>query len=93
MTYSCTKHALIGLTRSLAMELAPSGIRVNCVCPGVILTDMTRVVGDETLRELAGQTPRGRNGTPQDVADAMLYLAQADFVTGQLLPVNGGFVL
>ena len=91
--YSATKGAVIALTRALAQELGPSGIRVNCVCPGVILTDMTRVVGDETLRELAGQTPLGRNGTPQDVANAMLYLAQADFVTGQLLPVNGGFVL
>lgn len=91
--YSATKGAVISLTRALAQELGPSGIRVNCVCPGVILTDMTRVVGDETLRELAGQTPLGRNGTPQDVANAMLYLAQADFVTGQLLPVNGGFVL
>ena len=91
--YSATKGAVIALTRALAQELGPSGIRVNCVCPGVILTDMTRVVGDETLRELAGRTPLGRNGTPQDVANAMLYLAQADFVTGQLLPVNGGFVL
>lgn len=91
--YAASKAALIGLAKSLALELGPSGIRVNCVCPGVILTDMTRVVGDETLRELAGQTPLGRNGTPQDVANAMLYLAQADFVTGQLLPVNGGFVL
>lgn len=91
--YSATKGAVIALTRALAQELGPSGIRVNCVCPGVILTDMTRVVGDETLRELAEQTPLGRNGTPQDVANAMLYLAQADFVTGQLLPVNGGFVL
>ena len=91
--YSATKGAVIALTRALAQELGPSGIRVNCVCPGVILTDMTCVVGDETLRELAEQTPLGRNGTPQDVANAMLYLAQADFVTGQLLPVNGGFVL
>ena len=91
--YSATKGALIALTKGLAKEVADKGVTVNCVSPGVILTDMTRVVGDETLRELAGQTPLGRNGTPQDVANAMLYLAQADFVTGQLLPVNGGFVL
>lgn len=53
VTYSCTKHALIGLTRSLAMELAPSGIRVNCVAPGVIETDMVKVLGEETLKDLA----------------------------------------
>ena len=91
--YTASKFAVLGLTKACALEFAQYNITVNCVCPGVILTDMTRVVGDETLRELAGQTPLGRNGTPQDVANAMLYLAQADFVTGQLLPVNGGFVL
>ena len=91
--YHATKGTVVIMTMKDAIQYAPDHIRVNCVCPGVILTDMTRVVGDETLRELAGQTPLGRNGTPQDVANAMLYLAQADFVTGQLLPVNGGFVL
>ncbi len=64
VTYSCTKHALIGLTRSLAMELAPSGIRVNCVAPGVIETDMVKVLGEETLKDLAEQTPLGRLGKP-----------------------------
>ena len=68
VTYSCTKAALIALTRSLAMELAPSHIRVNCVAPGVINTDMVQVLGEETLKALAEQTPLGRLGTPEDIA-------------------------
>ena len=95
VTYSCTKHAIIGLTRSLAMELAPSGIRVNCVAPGVINTDMVQVLGEETLRELAQQTPLGRLGAPEDIAHAVSYLAseRASFVTGQVLAVDGAFIL
>lgn len=95
VTYSCTKHALIGLTRSLAMELAPSGIRVNCVAPGVIETDMVKVLGEETLKDLAEQTPLGRLGKPEDIAAAVAYLAsdKASFVTGQVLAVDGAFVL
>ena len=91
--YSATKGAVIGLTKALAKELGPSGIRVNCVSPGVILTDMCAAVDPEILAEMAEESPVGRNGTPEDVAKAMLYLSEAEFVTGQVLPVNGGYVV
>ena len=91
--YSATKGAIIALTKALAKELGPSGIRVNCVAPGVILTDMCASVDPEILEEMAKETPVGRNGTPEDVAKAMEYLANAEFITGQVLPVNGGYVI
>ena len=91
--YSATKGAVIALTKALAKELGPSGIRVNCVCPGVILTDMCASFDEETLAGLAEETPLGRNGTPMDVAKAMAYLSDADFVTGHILNVDGGFAI
>ena len=91
--YSATKGAVIALTKALAQELGPSGVRCNCVAPGVILTDMCKDVSPETIQELAGQSLVGRNGTPEDVAKAIGYLADAEFVTGQVLPVNGGLIL
>ncbi len=91
--YSATKGAVIALTKALAQELGPAGIRVNCVAPGVIQTDMCATVSPETMEEMKEQTPVGRNGVPADVAKAMVYLADAEFVTGQVLAVNGGFVL
>ena len=91
--YSATKGAVIALTQALAKELGPSGIRVNCVAPGVILTDMCANVEPEILSEMAADSPVGRNGTPMDVAKAMEYLAKAEFVTGQVLAVNGGYVI
>ena len=91
--YSATKGAVIALTRALAKELGPSGIRVNCVSPGVILTDMCACYDEETLNSLAEETPVGRNGTPMDIAKAMEYLSEAEFVTGHILTVDGGFAL
>ena len=91
--YSATKGAVIALSKALAQELGPSGITVNSVAPGVILTDMCATVEPEILAEMASDAPIGRNGTPEDVAKAFLYLAENDFVTGQVLPVNGGYVL
>lgn len=95
VTYSCTKAALIALTRSLALELAPSHIRVNCVAPGVINTDMVQVLGQEVLDELAVQTPLGRLGTPEDIAHAVCFFAseKTSFITGQILTADGGFIV
>ena len=91
--YSATKGAVIALTKALAKELGPSGVRVNCVAPGVILTDMCAGIDPEILEEMAEEAPVGRNGTPDDVAQAIEYLANATFVTGQVLPVNGGYII
>ena len=91
--YSATKGAVIALTKALAKELGPSGIRVNCVAPGVILTDMCANVAEETLQELAQEAALCRNGQPEDVARAMEYLADAPFVTGQVLGVDGGIIM
>ena len=95
VTYACTKAALIALTRSLALELAPSHIRVNCVAPGVIHTDMVEALGQETMDGLAEQTPLGRLGTPEDIAYAVSFLAseKASFITGQVLTADGGFIV
>jgi len=92
--YSASKAAVIGLTKGLALELAPSGITVNAVAPGVIKTDMLDCYDAETLTELAEETPVGRLGTPADVAAVIAFLAseEAGFVTGQVIGANGGFV-
>jgi len=90
--YSATKGAVIALTQALARELGPSGIRVNAVSPGMIDTEMNAHLSAEDKAVLAADTPLGRVGTPEEVAQAILYLAQASFITGQNLPVNGGYL-
>jgi len=93
VAYSATKGAVIALTKALAQELGPAGIRVNCVAPGVIVTDMCKSVDPDILKQMGTDTPVGRNGTPEDVAKAMLYLADAEFITGHVLSVNGGYII
>lgn len=90
--YSAAKAGVIGMTKALAKEVGPSGITVNCVSPGVILTDMTSHFDEDTMNTLKDETPLGRIGTPEDIAGAVSFLAssEADFITGQDLAVNGG---
>ena len=91
--YSASKAAIIGLSKSLAQELGPSNIRVNCIAPGVIDTDMNAMHSADTMHELADQTPLGRVGAAAEVADSILYLCsdKSSFITGQVLGVTGGF--
>ena len=91
--YSATKGAVLALSKALAQELGPSHIRVNAICPGVIQTDMCANVAPEVLESLREQTPIERLGTPEDIAQAMAFLVDAPFITGQVLGVNGGFVI
>lgn len=90
--YSAAKAGVIGMTKALAKEVGLSGITVNCVSPGVILTAMTSHFDDDTMNELKNETPLNRIGTPEDVAGAVAFLAShdADFITGQDIAVNGG---
>lgn len=91
--YSASKAALIGLTKSLAKELGPSGITVNCVAPGVIDTDMNASLTEESREELIGATPLGFIGAGRDVAALVKFLAsdEARYITGQVIGVDGGF--
>lgn len=93
VVYSASKAGIIGLTKALAKELAPSGITVNCIAPGVINTDMLSCYTQEDIEALCEETPLGRIGSPKDIANAVEFLIsdKASFITAQILGVNGGF--
>ena len=93
--YSASKAALRGMTMSLAKELGPSGITVNCIEPGVIATDMNASLSEDTLRELCDETPLCRIGRPEEIAYLAEFLAsdKASFITGQIIGADGGFAI
>ncbi len=95
VAYSASKSAIIGYTKALAKELAPSGINVNCVCPGVIDTAMNKRFNAEEIDELKNETPLGRLGSPEEIAELIGFLAseKASFITGQIITSDGGFTL
>jgi len=95
VAYSATKAALIGFSKALAKEVGPSGIRVNCVAPGLIDTPMNAQLDPAAKLAFLNETPLGKIGTPSDVAELVLFLAseKAKFITGQVISPNGGFVI
>ena len=95
VAYSASKAAVIGYTKALAKEVAPSGINVNCVCPGVIDTPMNARFSAADIEDLKEQTPLGRIGTPEEVAELIYFLSEekSDFITGQTITCDGGFSL
>jgi 3-oxoacyl-[acyl-carrier protein] reductase len=95
VNYSASKAGVIGLTRTVACELASRNITVNAVAPGFIATDMTAKLGEEILQKVRAEIPLGRLGEPQDVADAILFLASdaASFITGHILTIDGGLTV
>jgi 3-oxoacyl-[acyl-carrier protein] reductase len=93
VAYSSSKAGMIGLTKALAKELSLSNIRVNCVCPGVTDTDMNASLDEETVRELIGQIPLSRFAAPEDIAKAVLFFAETEYITGQILTVDGGMTV
>lgn len=93
--YSTTKAALIGMTKALAKEVGPSGIRVNAIAPGVIATEMNQALSEEDMTSLIEETPLCRIGTPEEIARAIYFLAseEGSFITGEVLNASGGFVI
>ncbi len=90
--YSTTKAALIGFTKALSKEVAQSGVRVNCVAPGIIATDINKSLTEDELDEFLSDVPLGRMGTPEEVADCVYFLCDSTYVTGQVLGVDGGYI-
>lgn len=90
--YSASKAGMIGLAKSIGKELGSRGIRANCICPGFIITEMTGVLSEEVKQKWAEQIPLKRGGTPEDVANAALFLASdlSSYITGEVIPVTGG---
>lgn len=95
VAYSASKAAVIGFTKALAQEVGPSGITVNCVAPGAVQTDMMKELSEGTVEMLKNETPLGRIGTPEDIAESVAFLAsdRASFITGAVLNANGGMVI
>ncbi|MBQ8146330.1 MAG: 3-oxoacyl-ACP reductase FabG [Clostridia bacterium] len=93
--YSVSKAGMIGLTKALAKEVGPSGIRVNCVCPGVIDTEMNAHLSSEDKEQLINDTPLGKIGKCEDVVNALIFLSEdkSSFITGQIFGVNGGYII
>ena len=93
--YSAAKAAVIGFTKALAKEVGPSGINVNCVAPGMIMTDMTSCYTEEEINEIKEDIPLGRCGSPHDIAETILFLAseRSSYITGQIIGVNGGMII
>lgn len=93
--YSATKAAVIGFTKALAKETGSGGINVNCVAPGMVMTDMTSCYTDEEVAEITEEIPLGRCGSPRDIAETIFFLAseKASYITGQVVAVNGGMVI
>jgi NAD(P)-dependent dehydrogenase (short-subunit alcohol dehydrogenase family) len=91
--YTSMKHAVVGLTRSVAYDYAPHNIRVNAICPGPIETRIAPRLGDELYQRQVSKTPMGRVGQPREVASAALFLAsdEASYITGAVIPVDGGW--
>jgi len=91
--YAATKAGLIGFSKSLAREVGSRGITVNCVAPGFIQTDMTDKLNDEQKKAIADQIPLAKLGRVEDIADAVVYLARAEYITGETLNINGGMYM
>ena len=95
VAYSASKAAIIGFTKALAKEVGPSGITVNCIAPGIVMTDMVSQYSVEEFEEIRNQIPLGEIGTTEDIANSVFFLAsnEANYITGQVLSPNGGWVM